>query len=392
MLPKPNTLLRYNTHMDGVRFIESLKLTNLLSFGPEGMEIELQPLNVLIGPNGSGKSNFIEAIRLVRSLATDLTTPFVRSNSSPQDWRWKGDNLKRSDVKFIGNIKIKSKIYTDIRKIKYMILRHHINILLNDNIKIYNEQLLLSNDDINYEDISHDGEIYKESILLSDKRAIVTSLCSYIKNIKIYSDAEMGVLSKVRQAQSVATSPEFLFEDFSNLAVVLGTIKTNIPLRNALIEKLKLFYEPVIGYDVVPFGGQVQIYFEERGLSQTVPATRLSDGTLRFLCLLVILLHPTPPPLICLEEPELGMHPDVLPVIAELLIDASKRTQIILTTHSPALVSAIGDQHPEAIVVCEKSDEGTTMRRLDPEKMKVWLDKYSLGELWTSGEIGGNRW
>ena len=125
--------------------------------------------------------------------------------------------------------------------------------------------------------------------------------------------------------------------------------------------------------------------------TELVPATRLSDGTLRYLSLLAILCHPTPPPVECIEEPELGLHPDILPTIAELLKNASQRTQLIITTRSDALVSALSDT-PEAIVVCEPGPDGTQLRRLDRESLSEWLDRYSLGEIWRMGEIGGTRW
>ena len=120
--------------------------------------------------------------------------------------------------------------------------------------------------------------------------------------------------------------------------------------------------------------------------------TRLSDGTLHFICLLTILCHPNPPSLVCIEEPELGLHPDVIPEVAETLIEASKRTQLIVTTHSDMLVSALTEV-PDAVLICEKEfDNGTQIRRLDAKRLKKWLKDYSLGELWTMGELGGNRW
>lgn len=98
-------------------------------------------------------------------------------------------------------------------------------------------------------------------------------------------------------------------------------------------------------------GGTVQVFFTEGEF--VIPATRLSDGTLRYLCLLAILCDPDPPPLICIEEPELGLHPDVLPKLADHLLAASKYTQLIVTTHSDVLVDAMSET-PESIVVCEK--------------------------------------
>jgi predicted ATPase len=87
----------------------------------------------------------------------------------------------------------------------------------------------------------------------------------------------------------------------------------------------------------------------------------------------------------------LGLHPDVLPTLAELLGEASKRMQLIVTTHSDVLVDALTDT-PEAVVICEKTDGQTTLRRLDKAALAEWVDKYALGELWRMGELGGKRW
>jgi predicted ATPase len=122
-----------------------------------------------------------------------------------------------------------------------------------------------------------------------------------------------------------------------------------------------------------------------------VAATRLSDGTIRYLCLLAVLYHPAPPPLVCLEEPELGLHPDLLPGLANLLIDASHRMQLIVTTHSDTLVDGLS-KVPEAVVVCEKRDASTEMCRKTSSELTMWLKDYGLGQLWRRGEIGGNRW
>ena len=104
-----------------------------------------------------------------------------------------------------------------------------------------------------------------------------------------------------------------------------------------------------------------------------------------------ILCDPDPPPLICLEEPELGLHPDVLPKLADHLLVASKYTQLIVTTHSDVLVDAMSET-PESIVVCEKQQGATTMTRLAAADLQVWLEKYRLGELWIREELGGTRW
>jgi predicted ATPase len=133
----------------------------------------------------------------------------------------------------------------------------------------------------------------------------------------------------------------------------------------------------------------VQVFLHEGDIA--IPATRLSDGTLRYLCLLAILCDPEPPPLICIEEPELGLHPDILPKLADLLKEASERTQLIVTTHSDILVDAMTET-PEAVVVCSKENGATKMDRLNRDDLKEWLEKYRLGQLWIEGKIGGTRW
>ena len=132
----------------------------------------------------------------------------------------------------------------------------------------------------------------------------------------------------------------------------------------------------------------MQFSLRERDL--TIPATRLSDSTLRYMCLLCILWNPDPVPLVCLEKPELGLHPDILPILADLLIEASERTQLIVTTHSDVLVDCFTDT-PESIVICEKQDGQTHLKRLNSLDVQHWLDEYTLGELWTKGELGGTR-
>ncbi len=130
-------------------------------------------------------------------------------------------------------------------------------------------------------------------------------------------------------------------------------------------------------------------FFTEGELA--VPASRVSDGSLRYLCLLAILLDPEPPPLVGIEEPEVGVHPDLIPKLADLLVDASGRCQLVVTTHSDILVDALSER-PDSVVVCEKHDGRTTMTRLDAGSLRPWLDKYRLGELWTRGHLGGVRW
>jgi predicted ATPase len=163
---------------------------------------------------------------------------------------------------------------------------------------------------------------------------------------------------------------------------MLNRLSLDAAVRSRLLKALQVLYEGIDDYHINIQGGTVQVFLREG--PRTIPATRLSDGTLRYLCLLAILCHPDPPPLVCVEEPELGLHPDILPTMADLMKAASERCQLIVTTHSDVLVDALTEQ-PDAVLVAEKHEGGTELRRLDAEQLKPWLQKYRLGELWTRG-------
>ena len=238
------------------------------------------------------------------------------------------------------------------------------------------------------EDVADD-----ESILSQrkdpDQYPELAHLNDFYEGINFYRDWAFARKAAFRQPQSTDVRPTPLREDFSNLGMFLNRIRLDPRTKSKLIEHLSDAYEGLNDFELNFEGGTVQVFFTEGDLA--VPATRLSDGSMKYLCLLAILLNPHPPPLVCMEEPEMGLHPDLLPKIADLLVEASERCQLIVTTHSDVLVDALSDR-PESVVVCEKHDGNTSMTRLDRRDLSDWLEKYRLGELWTKGHLGGVRW
>ena len=185
-------------------------------------------------------------------------------------------------------------------------------------------------------------------------------LAQNYEKIRIYREWSFGRNAVFREPQKADMRNDTLEEDFSNLGLFLNRLKTRSPIaRKAILAGLKDLYDGITDFDILIEGGTVQVFFTEGDF--VIPATRLSDGTLRYLCLLAILCDPEPPPLICIEEPELGLHPDILPKVADLLRAASERTQIIVTTHSDILVDAMTDC-PDVVVVCEKHEGKTEMK------------------------------
>ena len=236
-----------------------------------------------------------------------------------------------------------------------------------------------------------------QSILAQRKDPEFYPELSYIEQnysaMKIYREWHLGRDTMPRKSQKTDLPRTFLQEDAGNLALVLSHMNTRFSgMRQTLLSLLEKLDGDIEGFSFDIVGvNEMQLYLNYRGLKQPIPATRLSDGTLRYLCLLAILCHPEPPSVVCIEEPEIGLHPDILPTIAQLLKEASSRCQLFVTTHSETLVDSLTDM-PESILVCEKNENGSTLRRLDPEPLTDWLKKYRLGQLWAMGELGGTRW
>jgi len=236
--------------------------------------------------------------------------------------------------------------------------------------------------------------VEKDISILSQRRdpdnyPVISYLSTVYAQIRIYREWTFGRNAVFREPQKADMRNDILEEDFSNLGLFLNRLERIPKVKKAILEGLRDFYEGFDDFGISIEGGTVQVFFTEGNYS--IPATRLSDGTLRYLCLLAILCDPKPPSLICIEEPELGLHPDIIPRIADLFKEASHRTQLIVTTHSDILVDAMTDQ-PESLIVCEKHSGKTIMKHLDPAGIGNWVEKYRLGELWTRGELGGTRW
>ena len=395
--------------------IKSMRIKGMLSF--QDMSLDLRPLNVLIGPNASGKSNLIEMVALLQSAPRDLAG-FIRQNGGISEWLWKGNTRESGSMRH-GYIEVLLDYSNAQMPLRYALELAErgqgmdiVQEFLENERPLYGEyepyhffQLHEGNGMIR---VSHDYEerfrtrrinphdlTPGQSILHEIRDPTIHQEMNWVRRqfdaAHLYREWNMGRNSGIRKPQQTDLASDYLREDFSNLALVLNQMQSNASIRE-VEQNLQQFYDM---YEQVSVGIQAntaQLWIRERGLATVVPATRLSDGTLRFLALLTILCHPTPPPLICIEEPELGLHPDIIPIIAKLLVSASERTQLIVTTHSKALIDQLWED-PESIVVCERDfDSGSEFKRLSSARLEKWLERYELGELWEKGEIGGNRW
>lgn len=406
-----------------VPFLTSLRLDGFLSFAPGSEAIKLTPLNVLIGPNGSGKSNLIEALELLHAVPTGFATA-IKDGGGAAEWIWKGD--KGDDIATMEALvngvsppgRIPSLRYrlsfgasgqrtevtdevieeTEKRRPSYKdvffyyrfqgghpvlnvreltnVKRGGLGIEVDSSVKMYLQRQDIPADESVLSQ-RKDPDIYPE----------LTWLGQQFESVQIFRDWSFGRYAQLRRAQPAELPTGALLSDSSNLSLILNELEHTDagPEFNRLLSHFLPRYQR---FSTRVLGATVQFYLHEHGLKAPVPATRLSDGTIRFMAILALLLSPKPKPLICIEEPELGLHPDALPLLANLMIEASKRSQVVVTTHSDSLISAFTEQ-TESVLVCDYRG-GTTVHRLESEKLRHWLDRYRLGEIWRIGEIGGN--
>ena len=392
-------------------FIQTIRLKSILSYGPDAAELALEPLNVLIGPNASGKSNLIEALSLLAAAPRDLQEP-IREGGGVREWLWKGGfestpatidvtvpslqlpvalryRLSFTETGWRFELRDEA-VETEIplrpnEEQPYIYYRYQDG---HPVINVMGETAFKR--DLQREDVNPDQSILSQR-RDPDLYPELTYLSDIFGRMSFYRESNLGRRTPLRGPQKSDLPQDRLLEDASNLGLVLSDLMNRPVAKERILERMRDFYPSFRDVNATVIGGAVQIFFHEDGLRQPVPATRLSDGSLRYLSLLAVLCHPDPPPITCIEEPELGLHPDAIPEVAKLLVEASTRSQIFVTTHSDVLVDALTDI-PESIIICEKVDGATQLRRLDANELKPWLEQYRLGELWTRGRFGGNRW
>lgn len=392
-----------------MRVIRRIRMPGLLSFPPEMDFFDLQSLNVLIGPNASGKSNFIDALELLRALPTDFAAA-VRKGGGAAEWLWKGSSqsvpvaieveVDPGDAldrrlhyrlsfaaagprvgivdEFIGERKTPSGVEGPCYDFHQGEPEIRIRVRTADGARLERRGPQWGDRSLDQSVLARrrDPDLYPE----------LCRLGAVFASIRTSREWTLGPHS-ARQPQPTGSPVDEALPDASNLALMISRIEHTV--GPVLDDHLRRFLPRFERMSTAIEGATARLYLHESGLRAPIPATRLSDGTIRFVAMLATLLHPTPPLLVCIEEPELGLHPDAVALLADLLVDAAERMQLVVTTHSDVLVSALTSQ-PAAVVACERPGPGTELRRLDPERLASWLEDYGLGDLWRMGELGAN--
>ena len=304
--------------------ISRIKIENFKSI--KKANVELRNLNVLIGANGAGKSNFISFFEMLSEDAKGNLANYVAQRGGANKFLYFGRKI--SD-KITGSLSFNEGRYSWVFR--------------------------PTDDD----------------------------------NLLLWGTEDTSFNSAIKQTCNVHDN-RFLREDASNLSAFLYKLKLKHKKEYDLIEKtIKLIAPFFHRFELAPLElnpETIRLEWKEKGSDTYFNANQLSDGTLRMICLITLLLQPNPPDTIIIDEPELGLHPFAISILADLIKKASKRSQLIISTQSVTFVNhfSLSD-----IIVVDREDNQSKFRRLDEKELEVWLESYSLGELWEKNLIGG---
>ena len=331
----------------------------------------LRPLNVLIGANGSGKSNFIDAISFLRTIVQGQLQRYVGQAGG-------ADSLLHFGSKATSKLEIK--VSFDGDKAGYgILLRRDDTDGLYVTIMRYRPFGL------------HDEKTEQGESEIGDGLLPPEHIRRHIESWQPYHFHDTGSASPMKTTADVNDN-RYLRPDGSNLAAFLFLLRekhggsyTQI-LRT--IQLAAPFFDDFALEPQALNEDKIRLEWRHSGSDAYFDASSLSDGTLRFIALTTLLLQPASlrPSVVLLDEPELGLHPYAITLLASMLKQASVESQIIVATQSPVLLDHF---EPEDVIVADRVEGATTLRRLDGENLAAWLEEYSLGQLWEKNEIGG---
>jgi predicted ATPase len=354
-----------------MKTLRTIKIEGFKSI--ESAEIKLGDLNVIIGANGSGKSNFIAVFRLLERVLSKNLQLFVASEP---------DRLL-----FHGRKK------TPALALDFAFGKNSYGFKL----KAVKDSLIFEYERVEYSGAWSWGEPiamgHKESVLQEAASFYQNKIPQYVfpkvKNLAVYHFHDTSDASPAKQTCDISDN-KFLRPDAANLAAYLYFLQQKHSVHFRHIEEHIRIVAPFFEqFELAPSRlneNKIKLEWRQKGSDAYFDAYSLSDGTLRFICLATLLLQPSPPQLILLDEPELGLHPFAIRLLAEMLESAAREVQVILATQSVTLLDNFA---PDQVIVAENDGLKTTFQRLDKEKLADWLDEFSLGELWEKNVLGG---
>ncbi|KAF1083680.1 MAG: hypothetical protein GQF41_0458 [Candidatus Rifleibacterium amylolyticum] len=352
----------------------------------ELVDFELSNLNVFIGANGSGKSNLISLFTFIQKAAENALVEHVMVNGGINDFFFYG---RKTTEKIEVGTRIDNIAYGfDVVEMgspagSCFVQQSIINFDKSGNMSRANNIEVLST----IVDIGGNEGVDPNLLELIDNHKILKAM---ITSWQIYHFDDTTRTAGMRHAEIIQDDKR-LRADAANLAPFLLKLKNQWPEEYRQIvsaTRLVMPYFADFNLEVRKFGEaeKINLSWFQKGSDYPFQPYHLSDGSIRFIALATALLQPEPPSLIIIDEPELGLHPEAIHILAELIKDAARRTQVIVATQSPTLLDNFA---VEDIVVVNRENGASTFMRLNEEDFKVWLEDYSVGELWTKNVIAG---
>jgi predicted ATPase len=368
-------------------------------------------LNVVIGPNGTGKSNLLRFLELISIAAQGGLGKYVQSLGGMDAIVWDGQSrsitfsLKTSPVGPLNGPEHYSLEMSRLGRLRssYRInqesLTNDVKYIAGEKAQPFKflertERSAVIFDESEHGLVAPPELVPEEETLLSIaagpflENRLIPLFQNQLASIAVYHDLHVNHDSVIRQP-AIARAEETVDPDGQNLIPVLHTLYTG---DRDFKKNIDAAMRAAFGKDFVelvfpPAADQrIQLRVRWETLKREQSAADLSDGTLRFLFLLTILASPSSAPVIAIDEPETGLHPSMLPIVAEYAVNATLRSQVILTTHSAQLLDAFTESKPTTTITKWKDGE-TSFHVLKGEQLDYWLKEYSLGALYKSGEL-----
>ncbi|ACK64708.1 SMC domain protein [Rippkaea orientalis PCC 8801] len=348
------------------------------------LTLELDKINILIGANGSGKSNFISFFKLLRWM---MQTPgqfqyFVGKSGG-------ANSLLFDGAEVTPQLTASLEFETEVGSNEYCMRLSH---AASDTFIFVEEKYRFSRN--TYDNKASWKELdagHKESKLIDVAQGVdktAQTILFLLQNCVVYQFHNTSETARIRQRWDIEDN-RYLREDGANLASFLLRIReSNYKVYSRIVQTIRLIAPFFLDFVLEPVANSVILQWREQGTDLIFSSHQASDGTLRTMALVALLLQPEQdlPSVIILDEPELGLHPYAINIVAGLLQSISHKTQIIMATQSAMLIDCF---EPEDIIIVERRDRQSRFWRQNSEQLKDWLQEYSLSELWDKNVIGG---
>lgn len=369
--------------------LSKIKLSGYKSYG-YAQEIDIKDINILIGANGAGKSNFISFLEMISYLSTKGFRNFVAKNGFARSILYHG---KTVDEKIRGTVVFCDGETEDIYDVSIQ--------------ESYGGGLYIDEETISYKTAGYDRPYRKKLMASGEESGLEQAawndtpakiILSLLQNSTIFHFNNTTVNARVRSSGYLFDNA-YLRSDAGNLAAFLYRMKTTkqyVKYYDRIIHMIRevfpRFEDFTLEASVIEGTDKmILLNWMEKGNEDIFGPHMLSDGTLRFISLATLLLQPSDlmPGVIILDEPELGLHPYAIRVLSKMIHMASSHTRLIVATQSSQLINEF---ECEDILVTEYDNlrKSSVIRRLNEEDLSVWLDDYSLSELWDKNILGGN--